>query len=718
MFLHQMQISPAFVLSGYGGSRTSLRFDPAARTLLHCMDVTVRTGSTKAGSDLFLTSLELTSANGETVCFVLEVHSDEREAATVERESEMIIRHALLETEGDPSERLDDTLKEMNGLLKGMLVARAINDVHMLIGILDREGTLHVSHAGRAEAYLVRKGVASQITEYSGKPTPAFVHIASGALQPGDAVILSTQRLLRSLTPAQLATHASKGSTSIDTLIRTLETDDQHAALALMLPNGSVRAASRRETVEEDEYEAPVNRRRDTRRGSGIVASIGSLSSFLPSRDTMSKVGSLGRKALKKGTAGAAALPGLRNATFVTRSVEFVQGVLKDLKDPRRRQRAHLLILAGAIGALVVIWMVVQLFTFSERSKTRAELQSLIEQINTQLQTADNRRLMGDMDSANAILTQAEERAKQVMDNEAGLFRVDALNLLETIRSKREEINNILRLSPRMVANISAKSSDVLGSGMVGLGDGEFIVHDRQSLYRVLLNTVEDPVRLSDDVLILDGSNFSRFQSQAFLMTGNSVIEWNGNQATTMKTDDPKGWEGGVAISAYLRFLYMLSPEDNQIYKYERLTDRYGAPVGYNVNGDLKGALDMAIDGNVYVLKDNGTIVKLFRGETQPYVIRKAPDGLLGGATKIFKLPEGNMYALDSEKKRVVVISDGGAAGEASYLRQFVLEGEQLGTLKDLYVDPDEAHLYVMDEKRVWVIDLQQTGNNASAAAQ
>jgi len=325
---------------------------------------------------------------------------------------------------------------------------------------------------------------------------------------------------------------------------------------------------------------------------------------------------------------------------------------------------------------------------------------------------------MGDMVMASATSTKAWERAKTVMHKEAGLFPGDALNLLETIRSKREEINNILRLSPRMVANISAKSSDVLGSGMVGLGDGEFVVHDRQSLYRVLLNTVEDPVRLSDDVLILDGSNFSRFQSQAFLMTGNSVIEWNGNQATTMKTDDPKGWEGGVAVSAYLRFLYMLSPEDNQIYKYERLTDRYSAPVGYNVNGDLKGALDMAIDGNVYVLKDNGTMVKLFRGEAQPYVIRKAPDGLLDGATKVFKLPEGSMYVLDSENKRVVVISDGGAAGEASYLRQFVLEGEQLGTLKDLYVDPDEAHLYVMDEKRVWVIDLQQTGNNASAAAQ
>lgn len=684
------------------------------------MDVTVRTGSTKTTGDIFLASFEMTSSGGETICVTLEVHSDEREAATIEREAELIIRHALLETEGDPSERLDDTLKEMNGLLKGMLVSRAIDDVHMLISILDADHVLHVSHAGRAEAYLVRKGMATQITEYSGKPTPAFVHIASGALQANDVVILSTQRLLRSLTPAQLATLASKGSTSIDAVIRTLETDDQHAALALLLPSGpSERAASRRPDMEEEDDRgrgASVNRRRDTRGGSGLLSSLGSLKSLLPSKETMSKVGSTGRKALRKGTDAAAALPGLRNAAFVTRSVEFVRQVLRDLKDPRRRQRAHLLILAGAIAALVLIWGTVHLFTLTERSKTRAEVESLIEQINTQLQTAENRRIMGDMESANAILTQAEERAKQVMDNQAGLYRVDALNLLETIRAKKEEINNVLRVSPRMVANVSAKSSDVLGQGMVGLGDGEFMVHDRQNLYRVLLNTVEDPIRLSDDVLILDGSNFSRFQSQVFLMTGNSVIEWNGNQAVTMKTDDPKGWADGIALAAYLRYLYVLSPADNQIYKYERLQDRYGAPVGYNVNADLKGAVDITIDGNVYVLKEGGEIVKLFRGEKQPFVIRKEPEGLLADATKIFKITDGNFYILDSANKRVMVLSDGGSSGESSYLRQFVLEGEQMGALKDLYVDPDEAHLYVMDDKRVYVVDLQQAAAASSTS--
>lgn len=119
----------------------------------------------------------------------------------------------------------------------------------------------------------------------------------------------------------------------------------------------------------------------------------------------------------------------------------------------------------------------------------------------------------------------------------------------------------------------------------------------------------------------------------------------------------------------------------------------------------------MTIDGNIYVLKQGGAIVKLLRGETQPFVIRHAPDNVLMNATKIYKVFDGNIYFLDPVKSRVIVITDGGPSGESTYLKQYVLEGEnQIGELQDLYVDPDESRLYVMDEKRVYKIDLGPRG--------
>jgi hypothetical protein len=171
-----------------------------------------------------------------------------------------------------------------------------------------------------------------------------------------------------------------------------------------------------------------------------------------------------------------------------------------------------------------------------------------------------------------------------------------------------------------------------------------------------------------------------------------------------MKTEDPNGWVSGEDVKSYQRNLYILSAANRKIYKYERLTNRYAAPVQYNVNGDLTDAIDMTIDGNVYVLKRGGTLLKYYRGEVQPFKILRLPKDALVDVTKVVK--QGNFYFLDPVGKRVIVTTDGGANGESLYVKQYVLEGEQVGTLKDLYVDPEDGHLYVMDDQRIYIVDL------------
>lgn len=651
------------------------------------MEVSIHVGHTKSASGTSLVSLEFSSEHGERACLLLHVSAPPKDAKTLEAECTTIIQHGLLGSEGDSWNRLDGTLKELNGLFKGLLVSQTVEEVHALVGFVDAAGALHVSHAGRAEAYLIRGGSASQITEYSkGKPSPAFVHIASGELQPRDSVVFSTQRLLRTITPQQLAQLAQRGDQLLTEMEIALDAERELAALAtLHVPSRGQRS------IEEPRERAALPSRRGGGRRTSAFRLPALSGAFLP---TITQWG-------KKGVSRFSSITTLLG-TLRERLTEF----LADLKHPERKRRAHLLLLASAVAVFLLVWAVARLSTTSQRSKTRVELEQLVEQINTEIRTADNRRITGDIDSANAILERAEERAKQVMDNESGLFRVEALDLLDRIRSKREEINNIVRLSPRIVVNVSAKNPDVSAQGLVGVADGELIIYDRQDLYRVLLNSLDEPKRLSEEELILDGTSFARYKSIVFLTTGNSIIEVIANQPTAMKTEDTAGWVTGKDIETYLRFLYVLVPDKNQIMKYERLSNRYSTPVQYNVNGDLAKAVDMAIDTSVYALKEGGTVVKLLRGEVQPFVIRHAPENVLKDAARIYKVTDGNLYFLDPKGARVVVTTDGGATGEASYLKQYVLEGDQVGTLQDLFVDTDQTHLYVLDEKRLYAVDL------------
>lgn len=667
-----------------------------AGTLSHRMDVTVQTGHTKAPRDVSLLSLELTSQGGEQVVFLMEILSRSGELKVIERECETVVQHALLETEGDAAQRLDSCLKELNGLLKGFTISQAVDEAHMILAILDDSQTLHVSHAGRAEAYLMRKGVTSQVTEYSpGKPVSAFVHIASGHMEGKDVVLFSTQRLLRAITPAQLNQMSQHEDKLLTAITRSLEAEREHAALALLtMPAGRPQ--------EEEEVVLPRRSAARTRKGET------STSVFASSASAAKNLLDLGKRAIAG--VGKRGLP-LKSLKKEMVPMDRIRGsitsFLQDLADPKRKKRAHMLLLAGALAVLLGVWATTHLLTTSQRSKTKAELQELMVQINEEIQTAENRRIIGDIDSANAVLQRAQDRAKQVMDNESGLFRMEALDLLETIRSKQEELNNVIRLSPRVVANLASKSADVQARGMIGVGDGEFLAYDEHDLYRVVLNAVEDPKKAADGTdVIVSGTWLPRFSTSAFLTSGHTLVEVASGQISTAKTDDPAGWVTGTDIEGYLRFLYVLSPDAKQIYKYEKQNARYGAPVGYNVNGDLTGAIDMAIDGNVYVLKEGGTVLKLFRGEAQPFSVRRAPEGVLAGSTKVFKVGTGNFYFLDPAKKRVIVTTDGGTTGESTYVRQYVLEGDQVGTPVDLYIDPEQTKLFVSDEKRIYAIDI------------
>lgn len=667
------------------------------------MDVTVRTGQTKTARGVTPVALSLASAHDEKVCFLMEIHGDQQDAAQLEQECATVVRHALLETEGEAAARLDSTLKELNGLLKGMLLTGAVKEVHMLLAIMERDGVLHVSHAGRSEAYLVRHGTASQVTEYvGGRPTPAFVHIATGETEPKDVVIFSTQRLLRSLTPVQLAAHAQHERDVVPELLRALEAEGECAAVgAFFTASKTGRKAPATDVGDDLPPARPASRQRG--RATSARASVDRLT------------GVAGPMAAKGVKAASDAVRTLASSDWLRRCRERWSVFVADLAHPKRKKRAHLLLLAAAIATLLIIWAVAHLFTSSQRSKTKAELEQLVVQIEDQLKTAENRRIIGDTDSANAILQQAEERAKQVRDNESGLYRAEALELLGRIVSKREELNNILRVtSPRVVANISAKESSVELNGIIGLNDGEFLAYDDDGFFRVLLNSVDSQTRVSDGERIVDGVAFPRYQSVLFLTSGNSVVEVTSGQITPMKTDDTDGWVDAVDLETYQRNVYFLAADQAKIFKYERLNNRFGQRVQYNVAGDLQGAIDMSIDGNIYVLKEDGSVMNFYRGEVQPFSIKRLPPDALKGAYKIVKQTK-NFYFLAPARPgdaagtsggRVVVATDGGPTGESTYVRQYVLEGEQIGTLTDLYVDPDESRLYVADEKHIYVVDL------------
>ena len=106
----------------------------------------------------------------------------------------------------------------------------------------------------------------------------------------------------------------------------------------------------------------------------------------------------------------------------------------------------------------------------------------------------------------------------------------------------------------------------------------------------------------TDIVLITDAGkvvNFSKAQNFSYV-----------------DVKDQATWEKSQIIDSYASNLYLLSDTWNQILRHKRSGAQYDAGVAYLTDDDANSIwkiLSLAVDGGIYILKDDGTIVKLFR---------------------------------------------------------------------------------------------------------
>jgi hypothetical protein len=152
--------------------------------------------------------------------------------------------------------------------------------------------------------------------------------------------------------------------------------------------------------------------------------------------------------------------------------------------------------------------------------------------------------------------------------------------------------------------------------------------------------------------------------------------------------------------------LYVLDPVAEQIWRYEPRGYFYpDQPDHYLVvqpPRSLEDAVDIAIDGNVYVLYADGTILKFMRGELQPFDVQGLSNPI-GRAIVLAIAPEGGsglIYLADQGSRRVVVLDPDGA-----FHAQFRAD-EAFDALESLAVDEAAKRLYVISDGELFMASL------------
>jgi DNA-binding beta-propeller fold protein YncE len=231
----------------------------------------------------------------------------------------------------------------------------------------------------------------------------------------------------------------------------------------------------------------------------------------------------------------------------------------------------------------------------------------------------------------------------------------------------------------------------------------------------VLLSPSDQPAglvieKLTDFAWVGEGSG-RETANLLLLVNDASLLQLDGSQGLTqVSIAESEAWGDPRLIDGYSGYLYVLDAREDRILKYAPTGDSYDSvPVSYlqpETVVDLEGAVDMAIDGYIYVLVGS-KILRFSGGVEEPFSVSGLGDQSLQNPVAVYTSPETqHIYVADAGAGRIVQLTKEGA-----FVRQFFPPRDEEGvfqTLQGLFVDEAQGLLVALTAEGLFLAPLEQ----------
>jgi hypothetical protein len=375
-----------------------------------------------------------------------------------------------------------------------------------------------------------------------------------------------------------------------------------------------------------------------------------------------------------------------------------------------------------AIAIPLLVAVIVGVSYLQKGRMLEAEYQELVTTAQNkfeQAQSVDPAAAFSLMAESNNLLTQAEqlkpdqpevaELRTQMAEKADELGEVQRLYYLPQLRQYTDPGTNLKGITVQGVEVyvLDAGNDRVYHHRLDDLG--ESLLPDDDTLLLVSPGQAVDEIstaELLDIAWMPAGGN--RQTSDLLILNSTGLLEYHPNWGLT--TAALAGGEALVlpaAVSSYFGNLYVLDPKANTLLRYLPMADGYSAPpesyFPVDKPVDLTNAVDLAIDGAIYVLFSDGRIEKYLSGEPTDFNL-SGLDRPLNNPVSIFTAPNEELqyvYVADAGNQRILQLNKDG-----SFVRQFKPrpdEAVSFANLQDIYVDEIGGRLYILDSNNLYV---------------
>ena len=370
-------------------------------------------------------------------------------------------------------------------------------------------------------------------------------------------------------------------------------------------------------------------------------------------------------------------------------------------KSLTRNQTMGMVVAAIAIPVIVVLLVAM---VYTQRSAQEAVLSHIAGAQNEM--TLAEQAVTGTETRQHWALAVSEAQAALKLEPQ----NATAAQLLQQAQTAVDKIDNVITLSPVLLWDFKSVGQQHLAAQ----GAAVFVL-DRTAnqVNRAMLNSAGDKLDSNPEPILVPGMTVNN-ETPGNLLDVVSMASSISNQASDVIIGHQKGLVeyspafglqtlpfGSNTLSSALKRirsfdgkLYILQPETQQIMKYEPTGDGYtSAPVSYlgQPRTELAAALDMAIDGSVYVSLSNGKILKFADGQAVPFEIHGLGEPLRQPTIMAVdeNAQDSALYVFDAATQRIVQLRPDGL-----FVRQFRAADAAFDNLQDLLVDEQNARLH------------------------
>ncbi len=624
--------------------------------------------------------------------------------------------------ETKPEAALEKILSDLNYLLPEITPKKNkiwLQNLNLLVCLLHRDEA-HFAAIGVMSAWLLHQGQINQLTSGSKmvNPLKLFTDITSGDINKGDVLLLTTPALTDYISEVKIKQIVSHGSPAemvekFDVLLQPVPTFVSFGAILIKMMDAATESETlvkeqaeplRREVQpvtsdrSEPDYPAPAGRQPRGRRNTKPLGN--KIITFLRfvARSTKDYV-LIVSKAL------------VTIVRYLIAAVMFV--VSPRYRQPREKiawekieslvhswqrmwRRQSALSRWLMIGTGVIILAVLNIIIIS----------GLGAQINKQ-KSAYNETLITIAD----LQAKVDSSRQYKDDKQAETILVSMVAALEKLQpsgpTEKAQLDEILDKVARQlndVRHINYVANPLMYQDLSAINNIQYVSVSGETTYVTAADGLYKVTNAVTKVATSTLTNGRLLQTSAnlFILNDKTLLRLNGTALETTALSFNSALQNIDRALIYADNLYLLDRTSGSIYKQAGNGTAFGSgSVWLQESGLLSTAQDFTIDGNIWLINDQGEIIKLFKGQRQTYDYQR-PSPLFGANSNILTTTKSSyLYVLDPANKRVAIIDKSGAIKDQYTSPKF-------DNLKSFAIDANEKIIYLLNGNTIYQLAINK----------